>query len=109
MTNTISERILSLMREKGMRQKDLADLTNLTESAISRYLNGSRIPRGAILLGIANALGTTTDYLTGISDIPRPENTASDLDVAFGIIARNASNMTPEDKDRLFRIIYGGK
>ena len=51
-----------------MSQKALADATNLSEGAVSHYLKGDRIPKGAILLNIANALGTTVDYLTGKSN-----------------------------------------
>lgn len=43
--------------------KELSLKTGITESSISHYVNGDRVPRGANLTKIADALGTTTDDL----------------------------------------------
>ncbi len=50
-------------REHKITQKQLAELTGLTEAGISRYVSGQRLPRIDILLGIADALKCTLDYL----------------------------------------------
>jgi transcriptional regulator with XRE-family HTH domain len=50
-------------RERKITQKQLAELTGLTEAGISRYISGQRLPRIDILLKIADALGCTLDYL----------------------------------------------
>ena len=103
------ERFAALIQERGMTQKELAQKTNLTEGAISHYLKGDREPKGAILLGIANALETSTDYLRGLTDEVKPEGADDDLELAFRLVARNAPNMTAEDRERFVRILYGGK
>ena len=70
-----------------MTQKELAQATNITESAISHYLKGDRTPRGVNLIKIAEALGTTTDYLLEHDSL---QDSANDMEVVKTLIARNA-------------------
>ena len=106
---TFKERFAALLQARGLSQKELAQKTNLTESAVSHYLKGDREPRGAILLNIANALGTSTDYLSGKTDEVKPAGADSEIQKAFNLVARNAPNMSAEDRERFIRILYGGK
>ena len=43
---SIGERIKALLNEKKMTQRQLAELSGVTESAISHYIKGDRIPSG---------------------------------------------------------------
>lgn len=63
--SVFSERVSLLISQKGISQKDLAIKAGVTESAMSYYVKGERIPRGEVLSRIAKALGTSTDYLLG--------------------------------------------
>lgn len=40
------ERIKTLLKEEKMTQKQLAELSGVTESALSHYIKGDRIPSG---------------------------------------------------------------
>ena len=104
-----SERFGELLRLRNYSQKELAQKTNLTESAVSRYLSGERTPRGAILLNIANALGTSMDYLLGKTDEVKPAGADDEVENAFRIVARNAKNLTAEERERFIRILYEGE
>ncbi|WP_406033730.1 helix-turn-helix domain-containing protein [Treponema saccharophilum] len=106
---TLKNRLAALIKERGLSQKELAQKTNLTEGAISHYLKGDREPRGAILLNIANALDTSTDYLSGKTDEVKPEGADDEVQMVFQLVARNAPNMSAEDKERLARILFGGR
>lgn len=108
-SGVFKERFSALLQARGLSQKELAQKTNLTESAVSRYLKGDREPRGAILLNIANALETSTDYLSGKTDEVKPVGADSEIETAFQLVARNAPNMNAEEKERFIRILYGGK
>lgn len=74
-----SERLSALMDEQGLNQKELASAIGVTESAMSYYVKGSRIPRGDILTRMANALNTTTDYLLGNISENIHQSTQADL------------------------------
>lgn len=102
-----SIRVELLLSERGMSQKALAKATNLTEGAVSHYLKGDRVPKGAILLSIANALDTTVDYLSGKSNEMHSNNAAAEIEQAFTLIARNAKELTDEERTRFAKIIFG--
>lgn len=54
---------------KGINQKDLADMTGITEATISRYINGTREPKGSLLRLIADKLNVSVDYLMGMEGV----------------------------------------
>lgn len=59
----IAYNIKRLMKENGYNQKELAIRSQCTECAISRYVNGKRIPNLKTLKNIAISLGCTVDKL----------------------------------------------
>ena len=104
MERSITNRIIELLSEHDMTQKELAKAAGLTESAVSHYVKGDRVPRGANLIKIARALGTTTDYLLNQDD---NKSLGSDMKIVKTLIARNASKMTKEEKMELMGILLG--
>ncbi|MCI1654076.1 MAG: helix-turn-helix domain-containing protein [Lachnospiraceae bacterium] len=98
---TLGERIKSLLLQKGMTQKQLAQEVGCTEAAVSHYVKGDRIPRSSVMTKIAIALGTTSDYLTeGI-----PQDAKSELGYAKKLIARNAEHMSSAEKMEIINIL----
>lgn len=63
LAESIGLNIAHKCKELKLSQKQLAEMTNLTEAGISRYISGQRLPRVDILLRIAQALDCTLDYL----------------------------------------------
>ncbi len=61
-----------ILDERGISQKWLADAADTKEATISRYVTGvNKSPNVEILANIAKALNVSTDYLLGLTDIPR--------------------------------------
>ena len=89
------------MRNKNIKQKDLAERVGVTEATISRYIAGEREPKPEVLANIATALHTTSDYLLGI------ENDEFSFPRVRRIIARNASSMTGQEKKALIEALFG--
>ena len=58
-----SECLRAEIKRTGIKQDELAEMAGCSQSAISDYKNGERIPSGEILVGLAKALGTTAEYL----------------------------------------------
>ena len=65
---TIGERIGTLLRKKGIKQKELAQYLGITDNTISYFCSGSRTPNTAQIKQIAEFFGTSTDYLFGLSE-----------------------------------------
>lgn len=60
--NGIATRLKCALGDTGFTQKELAQMTGLTEVSISRYINGSRVPKATTLARIADALGVGMGY-----------------------------------------------
>ena len=62
--------IAAMRKENNMTQMDLAGKLQVTDKAVSKWERGETLPDTAILLDLANALGTSVDLiLTGGSQI----------------------------------------
>lgn len=90
----IGARLSALLKERGMSQKELAEATNLTPAAVSRYVNGERVPRAITLAALAKALGVKPTDITGTADEQK-------TDEAIRLIARNANKLTEAQRAEL--------
>ena len=69
-TKQIGAYIAQLRKEKGLTQQDLGDRLGISFQAVSKWERGETLPDTAILLDLANALGTSVDcILNGGSQI----------------------------------------
>ncbi len=93
------KRLLQMMKQKELTQRDLAGMAGVTEAAMSRYMRGERQPRAEVVANMATALGVTSDYLLG------REEDRSELDKAIRLVARNADAITDSVKRRLIYIL----
>ena len=65
---TLSERLKMLRMEKQMTQKELAQATGLSQSAIGYWENGQRIPNALAVIALAKFFHVSIDYLIGFKD-----------------------------------------
>lgn len=96
---TIAQRISRARRHLNINQKELAQKANITEASLSRYENGIREPKSAVLTRLAEALEVSTDYLLGLSEDRTYENSdisnKSEKDIK--VILENAEKMLKQD------------
>lgn len=59
----MGKRIAKLLIDKNMTQRKLAELTGVTEGAMSKYIKGGREPRLMTLCRMAKILGVSMEYL----------------------------------------------
>lgn len=102
MAKELGEKIRCLMAELALSQKQLAELANVTEVSMSRYISGERDPSIETLANIATALHTTTDFLLGKE---------SDKEFEFRnvktLLARNAKQLTNKQKREIIDALFG--
>ena len=60
--DTFSEKLQKLITENGLTQKKLAEITGLSKSGISQYLNGIHKPRKEKLIVLSESLKVDIDY-----------------------------------------------
>ena len=63
-----SERLSQLMREKGLKQKNLADELGVKRQTVSLYMTGQSMPDAEQLKNIAVFFDVSADWLLGISN-----------------------------------------
>lgn len=65
---TIGDRLKYSLKIRKLTQKEFAQRTNITESAMSRYISGERVPRADTLVSICRELGVSADWLLGMTE-----------------------------------------
>ena len=105
MSSVIGENIRKELERKKLTQKELCDMTKISESAMSKYLSSDRPLRSDLLAKIANALGTSINQLLGIQV---DDDTTFDA-CKTALLARSGSNLTSEEKKILINLILEHK
>lgn len=103
MGERFGKRLSALLKSKKLTQRDLSIKAGVTEAAISHYIKGDRIPRASVLARIADTLGTTSEYLLNGTAFDSNEEILQ----AKRLIARNASQMSREEKMEIVSILLG--
>ena len=88
------QKLRDLMKLHNISQKDLAMMSGVTESAMSRYLSGTRQPKSETLANMATALHTTSNDLLDLQP-------ANEVEEAVSIVARGTSAISKEMKLKL--------
>lgn len=65
-------RIKELREQQRLNQEGLALKFNVSQSTISAYEVGERVPDLETLIAIANFFNVSLDYLAGLSDLKQP-------------------------------------
>ena len=102
---TIQERIAETRKDRGLSQKELCELANITASQLSRIENevSENVSRD-VLIKLAKALKVSTDYLLCLTNISTPKNyDVSELGLSEGTVKAIMSGAV--DMEILNRII----
>lgn len=98
-----NEKVVELMKVKKMNQKELSNLSGITEASVSRYLKGERTPRMDIIINFAKALDVSVEYLLTDDQPVQPKISAYE-NIAVAI-ARDGNNLTAEEMNKLIELI----
>ena len=71
MVNELGDRIKALRIEFGANQKELAEKLNISNSTLSQYENGQRIPGDELKIKMASMFNVTVDYLLGVTNVKK--------------------------------------
>lgn len=76
---TIGDRIKELRKEKRLTQRELADKINVSSQVISNWERTYSTPDAEDVKRLADALGTSVDYIIGRVDDPITWQTVDDV------------------------------
>lgn len=78
----IGARIKKLRKEKGIKQKEMAEKINIPSTTYSNYENGHREPPPDVVISVAEVLGVEVEELLGLNDLKRTlEKTINTMDI----------------------------
>ena len=64
-----SDSLLSIMKDRRMSQRELAERSGISDGTISKYINGIQIPKITALVNIALALDCSIDDLAQFNEM----------------------------------------
>ena len=65
-------RLKDIREDRDMTQRQLAELLHIRQNTYSQYENGQRGLPIEALIALANIFQTSTDYILGLTDDPKP-------------------------------------
>lgn len=99
-----SKRLKKLRLSKGLSQKELADMLNIGRTTVCEYEQGKIVPKQDGLLELSKIFNVSTDYLTGVSNNPKPINDSMS-DVSY--LLKTIHNVLLDNDST--KILYEGK
>ena len=92
------KRLSCILAQRGLSQREFARMTEVDETSLSRYVNGTRKPCMDVLVRIAANLNVSVEYLTG-----------SEEEISFTeikhLLCSNLSHLTDEQRLELMEMI----
>jgi transcriptional regulator with XRE-family HTH domain len=85
MGETIGERIHLTRRRAHLKQRELAERSGISVAALSKYERDLRDPPSRTLAALAVALGTSADYLIGLTYDEQPRDHGDTKQVAAAL------------------------
>lgn len=84
-----SYRLTVLLDDHNMTQTQLAKKIGTSNVTICRYLTGERVPRLDVVTKIADVFNVSLDYLLGLSNDKKIQNSNENSDLDIDIIIKN--------------------
>jgi transcriptional regulator with XRE-family HTH domain len=98
----LGNNILKLSRKLNLNQRELAKLVGVTETTMSRYINGTREPNLETLSKLVEVLQTTIDDLVGVQETNVRQTEYPQIK---RLVARNANNMSLSQKTEIINVL----
>lgn len=106
---SLGTRIKDLREELGLTQIAFAKILNISNSTLSQYENGDRVPSDATKIKIADYFDVSLDYLLGRSSVRKPTPVSKDGPNKQNEMDRRlisyVNQMTPEQKALLLALL----
>ena len=104
----LPERLKKIRENRGLNKAEAARLLGLSKMGYLRYESAARTPSYQTIVFIAQKLGTSPDYLTGISDNPEPEEYVISSNQTVGLLQEAESLKNYMKKRGPSRILLSG-
>jgi len=101
--------ILSELREdRGLTQLEVSEILHISNSSVSAYETGARVPNIDILVALSALYNVTTDYLLGLSECNTSPSVLNEefIDgISLGTIIQSLSLLAPKQRIAVSQVI----
>lgn len=99
------DRLKQLRKELNLTQEEFAQKIGYTRTAVSAWEIGRNEPSNADTIKLADFFNVSTDYLLGISDTRKPDNTTKIADIYMHLAKEaQALELDKEDVDYIINL-----
>ena len=111
-------RIKELRELMGLKQSDFVLQLNVTQATLSNWERGVHDPDNESLKKMVEFFGTTSDYILGLSDDPRPPDKKNSLSpekiklldgIGYAYYGGEDKELDEEDVDHILDIVRLGR
>jgi transcriptional regulator with XRE-family HTH domain len=102
MISKLGENILNYAKQLNLSQKELASMIGVTDTTMSRYINGTREPKIEVLSNLATVLQTSVDELIGQQV---SQDKTDEYPEIKRLIARNNKSLTMAKKREIINVL----
>lgn len=81
---SFSERVKELLKYRNIKQNQLSEMLNITSARLNHYISEKIEAPYSLIINLSIILGTTTDYLLGLSDSAGSFLYNSNLHIKYG-------------------------
>lgn len=103
--SNFSTRLAKLRKEKGLSQQELANLFEVSKSAIAMYETNRREPDNELLAKFASFFNVSIDYLLGFSNEPLTAETIKEKSEEYTVIPSNQDEKRRKMAKELLQVI----
>ena len=104
----LGDRLAELRQDKGLTQREVADLLHCSITGVSGYERDTREPSLETLVDLARFFDVTTDYLLGLTDYSVPLS-ALEKEFTNGVsyisVMNTLTKLSPENRVALLTVI----
>lgn len=97
----IGQRILNRRESMDKKQYRIAEEIGVTKTTMCKYERGQNIPNADILARLAVSLGTSADYLCGLTDDPAPHAARAEINEETLRLFREILLLSRENRIRI--------
>jgi transcriptional regulator with XRE-family HTH domain len=102
---TVGDRLKLRRTQLGITQEELAETLGTNHKQIWKYERDRNKPSSDVIIALANALETTSDWILGLSEDIQPMGDESNLAPSEQVLLRLYRSKTPDKQQQTLDIV----
>lgn len=106
-TNNVGGFIQQLRKDKGMTQKELAEIIGMSDKTISKWESGNSLPDTSVLVSLCEALDISVNELLSCEKIPPEDYSKKAEENIMTLMKENEENQKANVLTKIIGIVIG--